>query len=541
MSSFKLVIPKVDETYRSGSSADLSALPSVPDVLPGSAAERALQLCATVAPPSRPQPPPESLLDALVTRSAAFPLPWPVAGVRCARLLQQPDIDKETLVRNVDSAYPVMHEKALYLLVSFLEFKRQHGSGPERALYADMTLPGLVDRLLQRRAAAFFGERDVFLLQDGTKGQGGWELVGTDEEQPPLVLSSCLSYDEIKLSALLSVSSHSVFTNDGRRNNRGAETDDVDSFQRHGVIVGIIGSRLRRPGFMEYQEIIVSRKQNVAENGYGHETPSSLPACKWRQIFAAFYGVQPNFPLYEEALEMHQKDVKQSGVVRGSGGIDRYVELQVADDTLLFDNMLYQRRMSVTFETLLLEAASRAEAAGTTALVHIVGAGLGVWRISSHQERHFLDAFGSCIQRLLPSLSRISEVRFAWFSEGATLRGIGDGGRVGHVRVRFSLDEPQSRLLDNPEQLLVVSYAWDGNALPGNEFWYGNLSSSGDPAAACCSQITELHTASINSDRVCSRNLHIASSVWGVLHVSEYARRMLKATTSGGGQPPDSD
>lgn len=45
---------------------------------------------------------------------------------------------------------------------------------------------------------------------------------------------------------------------------------------------------------------------------------------------------------------------------------------------------------------------------------------------------------------------------------------------------------------------MVVSYAWDGNALPGNEYWNGKLGSSGDSAAASSTQITELHNPHIN-------------------------------------------
>lgn len=399
-----------------------------------------------------------------------------------------------------------------------MDFKRQWGSSIEQDLYGDMDVLQLVDRLLQRRAAAFVGSSDRFLLQDGARGHGGWDSVGTVEETEPLQLRNCLSYDEMKLSSLLSVSSHTVFINDGRRNNKGIETEELESFQRLGAIIGLIGTRLERENVMEYQEIMVTQQQNVEERGYGHLGSSESPAFRWRQMWANFYGAQPNFPLYSEAQEIYNTCKKQ--------GAQRYSKVFAEE---YFDNLAYQRRLAVSFETLLLEAESRAEVAGTTAFVHVVGIGLGVWSLSAHQDRQFLDAFGSCVQRLLPVLGRVSDLRFAWFSE-TEIRGVAHGGRIGHIRVHFSKDEPQMRLKD-PRQLLVVSYAWDGNALPGNEFWFGEKTSSGDPAAACCSQVAELHSVKINS-RVCANNLRIASPQWGVLHVAEYATRMLSATTS---------
>ena len=45
---------------------------------------------------------------------------------------------------------------------------------------------------------------------------------------------------------------------------------------------------------------------------------------------------------------------------------------------------------------------------------------------------------------------------------------------------------------------LVATYAWDGNAFPGNEYFNGALTASGDPAAACCSTITELANPLVN-------------------------------------------
>jgi len=59
---------------------------------------------------------------------------------------------------------------------------------------------------------------------------------------------------------------------------------------------------------------------------------------------------------------------------------------------------------------------------------------------------------------------------------------------------------PADRLPPSTEpKLLVASYAWDGNAFPGNEYWEGLIGSSGDPAAVCCSTIGELQNAWINT------------------------------------------
>ena len=62
--------------------------------------------------------------------------------------------------------------------------------------------------------------------------------------------------------------------------------------------------------------------------------------------------------------------------------------------------------------------------------------------------------------------------------------------------------------LDEPfEQCLTVAmYAWDSNSFPGNEYYHGMLSASGDPAAASCSTISFVQNSEINEENITGKN-----------------------------------
>ena len=177
-------------------------------------------------------------------------------------------------------------------------------------------------------------------------------------------------------------------------------------------------------------------------------------------------------------------------------------------------------RLAVSFETLLLEAQARAACAGRRAYVHVVGIGLGVWSLSPDQEAVFLEIFSRCLTRLAARLPDVGDLDFSWFTAQSLPQ-----TAYGHIRIHFSKRSPHDSLpAEHRDKLLVVSYAWDGNALPGNEFWVGALSSSGDPAQACSSQIAELHNPHINS-AVCGENTQVLTVTGEALPIQGYLEK----------------
>ncbi|XP_012256850.2 uncharacterized protein LOC105686515 [Athalia rosae] len=461
-----------------------------------------------------PAPAPVTV-DELILKSDEFPIAIPVNSVRL-RNLKERGISTDILEVNANSTYPLIHEAMLPLIADWLKYKRTYGSVVEKTIYQNMGLIEFIQRLLEHRAVAFVGPRDRFLLIDKTTGAEGWETVGTEQEKEPLVLAKCLSYDEIKLSAMITMSSHTEFINDGSRDNKGVVTSDPESVQPRGVIIGVVGSRFQRVGVMEYQDIVISPLQNNMDNGYGPATEGTTEERRGLRVaWARFYG-EEYLPLYEEAV----KKLK-------SKENNRYMVVPLISRQYIFDVENYMKRTLLSVEMILLEANSRAEKQNTTAFLHVVGFGLGVWRTLRDQEVYFLKTFEIAIGKMKKKLKYVSDIMFAYFRQ-QKCGGAGNGDYLGDIKVHFALREPHSRLFRaaDANKLLVVTYAWDGNALPGNEFWFGSLATSSDPAAAASTQVAELHNVRINS-RAAATSLHVASPEHGILHIAEYVRLHL--------------
>lgn len=436
-------------------------------------------------------------------------------GIDSCRVKAQPEDRSDRIREQIASAYPVIHERTLLLFISFLEHKLTFGSEQEKAIYKDMTVVDLVQRLLAKRCVWFFGANDYYRTMQGNIGNEGFEAVGTPAEKEPLTLTSVLSYDEIKLSALLYVSCHSEFINNGSRVNGGEVLQNKDTIEREGVVIGLIGARFERPDVMEYQDIMITKTQNTEANGYGFDleqisSETVTPASDLRRIWREFYEEPRDFIYADTPYDTTRFEEVSQGI---------------------FDHQVMRKRYAISFDTLLLEAQDRAFKAGKPAYIHVVGIGLGVWKAARQQERTFLESFEGRLRALGERLSHIGVVHFSWFHL-ACVGSLHDGAIIpvdkhpqGGIRIRNSVRNPGDKLTE--DMLPVVTYAWDGNALPGNEFWANMLISTGDPAAACSTLISELQNPHINVHYMNGANLHIASVEHGLLHVGDYARRLI--------------
>lgn len=147
---------------------------------------------------------------------------------------------------------------------------------------------------------------------------------------------------------------------------------------------------------------------------------------------------------------------------------------------------MYKRRIRISVDILLSEANARAKEAQKSAYVVIVGLGLGVWAKNRiPQSKAFVECFTEALTELEDKLEALGTMDFSYITapRDTQLAVRAAAARVG-ARAVFTNRNPAAKLVgDEARQLLVISYAWDGNAFPGNEYWYGALISSGDPAA----------------------------------------------------------
>ncbi|KAK5121654.1 hypothetical protein LTR85_004826 [Meristemomyces frigidus] len=367
------------------------------------------------------------------------------------------NFDPNIIARDALETVVVMHPRLPSLVTAFLEYKRANGSKLEKELYKGMSQHDLVARLIKQRPLHFVQHHDYTVLRDGTSGamREEWLPVGTAEQHrnTHVFLQDDLSYDEMMLSSLLGTSGPTFFINTGHRKNC-AKINPKAPHQDRGIFVGLVGARFAQLGHMDAACILPPIKTHKNTYFFSKQDPGLT------KLFQDFFGGR--------------------------------------SDGSEFNLSIYKGRMRISIETLLLEADDRAAQAGTTAYVQLVGLGLGVWRheeVEEEQKVWYVEEGAACLSRL--NLKHVTTLEIAWVDvpEKTRLECFKAGKKVG-ITVLFNKRDRCAKL--NSMELLVVSWAWDSNSLPGNEYWSGFTDDSDDPAAVCCSTIAELHNPYVN-------------------------------------------
>lgn len=400
---------------------------------------------------------------------------------------------RREIAKMASTVRPIVHKSVIVLMNNFLKIKQAFGTPQEKLLYAGMTTEQFLDRLLKKRPLMFMNIEDDYLLRNGLEGSGGFEEIGTKEEKPPLVLKDYLSYDEMQLSALLSVSVPTYFINSGSRNNKGLQ-GEMGTYQERGIYTGMVGSRFEKPGLMEWAHIVITKEQNTSENGYGKLADVNNPKNQLLHLWAAFYNQGDNEKAYFPTFDEVTKD--KTG---------RYIPI---GDGVFFNSDVYKKRMRCSVEPFLVDANERAKHERTKGYVYAAATGLGVWLLHPIQKQLLLEVYLDVLNER--QLTSLSDLQISWFTEEPLI--------AHHLQIKPSVklhftNRPPAAILTERDKgkLLIASYAWDGNAFPGNEYWTGLLNASGDPAAACCSGIPELQNPYINP-QVSGKNTFIVES-----------------------------
>ena len=436
-------------------------------------------------------------------------------------------IDKENLnpemeekyLNCINGSYPSLHESVLVLFHNFLQWKKQNATQWDSNVYTkEMTIIDLVDRVIRLRPLMFMQRCDLYILRNGAGGVGGWKNIGKKSGINGPNILEYMSYDEIKLSAFLQISSPVYPINSGSRTNMAAKKCGTSLDKA--IYVGAVGARFEKENVMEWQETVITDSQNVETSGYG-----SKEHCRNTLLypFSTFYGCD-YFPSYSQCdAGLFTKCIKNI-------------------DNNYFNYDVYTKRIQNAAETFLLEAERRGTIENRSVYVHVVGLRLGCWEYFKDQTQYFLKGFESGLEAFAKESPepKIKHVDFSWISERKKMEDCnlvhGEYFPETNIKITFSkrdpFSPPPSNTGKNNDVLIVAMYAWDGNSFPGNEYWNGMLCASGDPAAACCSQIPQLQNPYINTNNISANNLHIASIKHGLLHISDYARKHLETECS---------
>lgn len=435
---------------------------------------------------------------------------------------------EDELEEHLRSVHMMCPQGTFKLAADFIRLKQVKGNNHEKGFFSkfdpfnDDSVKDYIISLYERRPLTFWnapgngwgapGREDEFLTKEGKKGQYLHDEAGMPKlEHCPAgtrnPLDVFMSYEEMAIAANLGISSQTRFINNGNRKNSG-KIDPSNNYQESGVYVGVVGARFEKPDQMEDRFMMVRRASHTEANGYGRGN-AHLKA-EQLGIMARYYGVD-YFPSIDE-IELNQS-LKDEKVRIGAAQFSRFIVSKKFDqatfsyeDIGYLDLRVYVNCMRKRIEQSLEEANARGVEAGKNVYVYGVGLGNGVWAppIDDQRYQQGSSALLAEIQARLyhdiiqsrPDLNKIEVIDLGHFGPNpASGQSVPQDAYVqqlqapsARTRIIFTGNEAATKV--DAQYLKVATYAWDSNAYPGNEYYVGALTNSGDPAAAACSGIS---------------------------------------------------
>lgn len=335
----------------------------------------------------------------------------------------------------------------------------------------DDNIEKFYSRLIKKRPLTFVGSDDFCLLRDGKTQSFG--CPGDINPREYVV------YTEMEFGAMLQVASPTIFINDGNRYNQGGSTGD--NHETVGRIAALVGARLEIDDGMEALHCVCGVLER-AEQRHALQIENGERTADFGRI----KGVTKEF--VDGYKYIWSEFYKQAS--------------DVVEDGLYISKLEY--RLYISYKKFFADAVANSTFA-KKAYIRVVGLGDGVW--SNGNTYVIRRAIGNAVRRVFDELTteekrKIAVIEFSQYQHK-------------EYALAFGL-KSESELLDDVEVIsseeaffahklpdryndcqLCVNFAWDGGSYVGNEYWNGELSASGDPAAACCSSIT----TSMNPDR----------------------------------------
>lgn len=405
---------------------------------------------------------------------------------------------KQAVVMQATGIQILMAVETFDLISKYLIRKKIIGNATERVIYHGMTVEGFIDRLLTKRPLVLYTHHEFTVLQSAGTDQLNpmqeyWKLVGREVEGP-ILMNDYLSHEEMELAALIVVSVPTYFVNSGERYNCGQAAPSP--YPVTGYYIAAVGACFEQPGIMEARHMTVERLTRVERIAFDADL-EPMELVPFDQI-ASDADQEPMEPvpfdqIAPKATDDPIKRLWNTFYQKHSFRYDKYSFTLPEMDTYLHKDV-YGIRLWRILYPILLQAERLGVKHDKRVVLRLVGFGLGTWAVTTEaQTEIYIDV----VRRIVTSnvLYTISTIDMLWMSEVERQWIIKDlTGKA--IVVNCSRGDPAAVV--GPGELLVATYGGRGGSFPGNEYWAGELSTSGDPAAACCSTIQELQNPYIN-------------------------------------------